>query len=495
MGSAQKAFKGVVWSVIVNIVNALYGFIAAPLLIGYFGRSEYGIIALAGSVNAYMGLMDLGLSSTNVRFFSNWIAKGESVRVKQLMQTCTAFYGVVGIINALILITIYFFTDQIFNVTSEQDVVLKQMLLILSITALINWYTSCFGQLISATENVAWIQKRTLLTKMFMIVAVALTLLCKFSILQYFVSTIIASLMVLPLTIRKVKKEAPYISFMAKFNKDVFKEILPYSLGIFSFGFFQFSFQNLRTVILGMQGTIAQVTDYGVMGSLAGLVSMVGGVFISALLPSSSRVVANGDQIAFDRVAYQGTRFISIVLCFCSFGLMTIDSDLMMIYVGKDFMHLIPWLNLWLLALLASHNSAISSLILAGTKIKALSYTSAFSSIIGLLVCWSLVPYFGAGGVVIAYFIYCFSQLAFFYFYYWPVKMKINSWRIFSRSFMPFAIIGGALVSFLKLIPHFENHWTNITVYGVLFAISYILIVFCVLRKDDKHFILRLIKR
>lgn len=495
MGSANKAFSGMVWSVVVNLVTAVYGFIAAPLLIRYFGRSEYGIIALATSVNAYMQLMDMGLSSTNVRFFSNWIAKGDTERVKKLMQTCTAFYGVIGVINAIVLIVISLFSSQIFNVTPEQDIVLKQMLWALSVVAVINWYTSCYGQLISATENIAWVQKRTLVTKLLMVVVVVITLTLKLTIFQYFLLTLLAGLVVLPATIRKVKREAPFISLKAKFDKTTFKEILPYSLNIFSFGIFQFTYNNLRPVILGMQGTIESVTDHGVIASIAALVSMVGGVFIGALLPASSRIVANGDQENYNRVAYKGTHFITIVLCFCAFGLMSVDKDLMMIYVGQDFMHMVSWLDVWLLLTITGNVSCISSLILAGTNIKPLTYSSFVASTAGLVACWFAVPKFQAGGAVIAMIVYNAVQQIFYYTYYWPRILKINSWRIFVRTDVPFLLLGGGLVFVLNRIPHFENHWTNVFVFGIGFAILYLLITYITMNKEDRDYVFSLIKK
>ena len=44
MESEKKIVKGVVWSTLTNIVNALYGFISVPILINYFGKAEYGLI-------------------------------------------------------------------------------------------------------------------------------------------------------------------------------------------------------------------------------------------------------------------------------------------------------------------------------------------------------------------------------------------------------------------------------------------------------------------
>ncbi len=495
MSSSKKALSGIVWSVAVNIISAIYGFIATPLLISHFGRSDYGLIALATSVNAYMAIMDMGLSSTNVRFFANWIAKGDIGKINKLMQTCTAFYGCIGVINALILIVVSIFSDQIFNVTSDQDVVLKQMLWILSGTAVINWFTSCYGQLISATENVAWVQKRGLFTKFLMIIVVVVTLLCKMTILQYFVGTILAGLVVLPATILKVKLEVPYISFGAHFDKSTFKEILPYSLNIFSFGIFQFAYNRLRILIVGMQGSIAAVTDFGVMSALAGLVSMVGGVFIQALLPASSRIVAKGDQNAFDRVAYKGTHFITIILCFCAFGLVTINRDLIMVYLGQDFIHIVPWLNIWLVLSITGNVSCISSLILAGSNIRPLTYSSAVASISAIITCWFAVPHFQAGGVVIGMIVYNGIQQIFYYTYYWRKSLKIDTWRIFIHTDVPFLLLGGILATGLIYLPHFSNYWINIFVFGVLYAIFYFVITYIMLDKSDIKYILNIIKR
>ena len=79
MGSSNKVVSGVFWSTIVNVVNGIYGFISVPMLIDYFGKSEYGLIGLAMSINVYLRLMDMGFNSTNLRFFSNWLTDRKSV--------------------------------------------------------------------------------------------------------------------------------------------------------------------------------------------------------------------------------------------------------------------------------------------------------------------------------------------------------------------------------------------------------------------------------
>ena len=442
MSSSRSIIKGVYWTTILNVVNAVYGFISVPLLIGHFGKSEYGIIGLAMSVNVYMQLMDLGFNSTNVRFFSSWLTNGQIDKVKKAFSTSLGFYGFVGLLNAIVLLVVLLHSSSLFNVDTSQDTILKHLLGILMVSAIINWFTSCFEQLVKATENVAWVQKFTLLPKLVQIAVLVATLTCNLSIQVYFLLTTFSLIAIIPFLIKKIKKDLPYISFRPSINIPILKEILPYCLNIFSFSIFQFSFYNLRPVFLGMQGTMESVADYRILNGIIGIISMLGGAFTGVLLPSTSKVVAERNSDAYFRMAYDGTKYISMLICFFCFAMMTVGREVLTLYVGKEYLYLIPWFNVWLICTLGTHNQAISSLILAGSDIRAISYSSAVASIVGLVISWLLIPRYQIGGVVIGFVAYTLIQMLFYYLYYWRKKMSISSRRVFFYSFLPYVVSG-----------------------------------------------------
>ncbi len=493
MSSREKIVQGVIWTTITNVVNAIYGFISIPILINYFGKTEYGLIGLAMSINIYLQLMDMGFNSTNVRFFSTWLAENKYDKVLKTFQTNMALYTIIGILNASILIGISFFTQKIFNVTAEQNIILRHLLYILSLSSFCSWISGCFDQIIKATENIAWIQIRMLITKILMIVVLFATIIFHFSIELYYALTCLATLSIIPLSFKKIRKDIPFVHFFPKIDKTVFKEILPYSLNIFSFSFFQFSFHNLRPFFLGIRGTIESITDYRILNSIIGLVVMLGGAFINILLPSTAKIVAQGNRNAFYRVAYSGTKYISILISFCCFGMMSIGREVLILYVGDAYLYLTMWFNIWLLCTLGTHNQAISSLILSGEDIRAISYNSIFSSIIGLLICWILIPYYQIGGTVIAYLIYTLLQLLFFYLYYWPQKMKINSWRIFKEDFAPYVILGFIIYQFLQFIPNSSNPIIALFIKGGIFSFLYLLGLLVLINKEDEIFLKNII--
>ena len=495
MGSSKKIVSGVIWSTIVNVINALYGFIAVPILINHFGKAEYGLIGLAMSVNVYMNLMDMGFNSTNVRFFSTWLAQNKHERLLKGFQTSLSFYSIIGLINAGILVVVALFSNSIFNVTTDQDNILKHMFYILAISAFCQWFSSCFDQIIKATENVAWIQKRTLVTKILMILALGSTVWLDFSIELYFILTSLAQLAIVPMSIGMIRRQIPYISFMPKWDKQSFREMLPYCMNIFSFSLFQFSFYNLRPVFLGIQGSVESVADYRILNGIIGIITMLGGAFIGILLPSTSKVIANHNKEAFYKVAYDGTKYISILICFCCFGMMSVGTEVLTLYVGKSYLYLIPWFNLWLLCTLGTHNQAIGSLILAGDDIRAISYSSIVASVVGLILSWVLIPKYQIGGVCIAFAVYVIIQLLFYYCYYWPFKMGINSWVVFYKDFLPYLILGYILYEGIHLVFISENCWILLLSKSLLFMITYVMVVIAIINKRDRYFLLNIIKK
>lgn len=497
MGSAKKIASGVIWSLIVNLVNAVYGFISVPILINHFGKSEYGIIGLAMSINVYMQLMDMGFNSTNVRFFSSWLAKKDYVKTNKLFQTSLGFYGIVGLLNAIILIVISLFSSEIFNLTPDQDSILKTLFYILAASAFVSWFSSCFDQLIKATENVAWIQRRTIIPKLLQILILFITVYGNMSISVYFFLTTFALFSIIPMSISKIKKETPFINFIPKIDIVTLKEILPYCLNIFSFSIFQFSFYNLRPVFLGIQGTMESVADYRVLNGIIGVVSMFGSVFLNALLPSAAKAISQNNKEAYYKVAYDGTKYISIVLSFCAFGMMTVGTEVITMYVGNSYLYLIPWFNLWLICTLGVHNQAISSLILAGSDIRALTYNTCFASLIGLVTAWFLIPYYQIGGVVVAFMVYLLVQYIFYYFYYWPQKMKINSKRVFISSFLPPVIYSTLIYLIINEFIPAPSDQTFITFLskGIIFSVLFFIACYCSIGKEERKKILALIKK
>ena len=512
MSSSKRILHGFFWSTLANLLNALYGFFSVPLLLLHFGERQYSLIGIAFSVNVYLRLMDLGLSNGNIRFFSGWIARGRLVRVGKLFQSNLVFYSVVGLFNALVLFAVSFFTPRLFaDLTANEIAVLNKMLYILMFSAFLGWISSLFDQFLKANEIIGWEQRLMVFVKIFQVLVLILTLKLNWPVLTYFSITAVSSLLIIPFTIVKIKKLPYKVSFVPKYYPQVFGQIIPYGLSVFSISIFQYSANALRPVLLGVRSAVIHVNDYYIMNGFINLISILSISLAGILLPAATKAMATGNTDNKNRIAYEGTKYISIFLGLIVFGFMLIARQLIAAYVGPAYYYLLPWLYIWAATLLLTHTSGLSSLVFAENRLRPVVYMSAFSAITSLAMAWFLAPKLAVGGIIIAWLYYSVMQTGFFYVYYYPVILKLNSWQILLRSFLrpvlPLALCAAA-VYFLQNSIQPQNItfalagiavlikaiYVKALYTGLLFAaISLPVTYFFLLNKSDRSFIKNLL--
>ena len=309
--------------------------------------------------------------------------------------------------------------------------------------------------------------------------AVILSVYFNLKISQYFLLYGVSIIVVLPIKVLKCKALNSSLDFKFKWNSEVFNEVLKYSIGIFGMAFFQFSARNLRPVILGMQTSVGDVADYKILEQITGIILLLSGSFMAILLPYVTKMKTLNNIKAQIRVVYDGTRFISVFLAFLIFGLVIVAEPLIIFYVGTEYIHLSFWLIVWSVALLGYHIAALAAIVLADANIRPIAYFSMFSALISLTFAWLLTPNYQVGGAVISLVIYTILQMLFYYVYYIPYVMNLNSLKLFVQSFLKPVIIGIISLVITKSIILLVT-LTGI-IYQLIVPVLIFAIVYCIL--------------
>jgi len=443
MNSSKIAvFSAIVWSGIGRITAGFLRFVSTPLLLNHYGKEQYGLIGLAISINVYMQIMELGFNTGNLRYLSQWLAEKKHDKVVKLIQSSMFFYGLIGLLNFVLLVIFTFYSGDIFNLSISENIIFTNMLYILAVSSLISWTYSITSQILRAYEKIALDERLNLIGSVLAFLAVILSVYFNLTISQYFLLYGVSIIVVLPIKVLKCKALNSSLNFKFKWNSEVFNEVFKYSIGIFGMAFFQFSARNLRPVILGMQASVGDVADYKIIEQITGIILLLSGSFMAILLPFVTKMKALNNIKAQLRVVYDGTRFISVFLAFLIFGLVIVAEPLIIFYVGTEYIHLSFWLIVWSVALLGYHISAISAVVLADSNIRPLAYYSMFSALISLTSAWLLTPNYQVGGAVISLVIYTILQMLFYYVYYIPYVMNLNPLKLLVQSFLKPVIIG-----------------------------------------------------
>lgn len=498
MSKTKVIFSGVAWTVIQNVVNILYGIISVPFLINYFGKEEYGLIGLALSVNVYIQLLDMGMTNSNVRFFSEFIAKDEKGNVQKLFSLTHLFYTVIGLLNAVILFGLSFYVDTLFKVTSEQAITLRNLLWILALNATFSWISVCFDQFLRANELIDWIKRRLTFLKVMQFVVLWATILLHLSIEIYFLGYIFMATVILPLTILKAKKVMPELILNWHFDKTIFHKIFPYALSIFSFSIFHYIAFNFRPLFLGNMSGPGSVAEFNVMNTIAMVVTVISGSFIQVLLPIVTKMTVKQEKESIQRMMAVGTKYVTILLSTIIFILIINIDDIFTLYLGEEYTSLSLWMILWLLTLLLSHRSVMSSLVFADKKITSVAVLGAVAMSASLACYIIFIPKYGVGGVVIGFSVHELIHTLFYYVYFVPCKFNINTLSIFLHGVLPVWIglgIAGFLVNLL--FHQFEMGMiANVIIKTLLCGFIFVPVIWlALLNTNDRKLSISMLKR
>jgi len=502
--SIKRIFSGSIWGIIAKIIDALAKFITIPLLVGYYGKADYGLIALAFSLNAYLRLMDLGMNVGSVRYFAMWEAKSKYNKIMRASRSSMVFYGSIGVVNAIIFVLMADYGGYFFNLSPSQLPTYRVMMYILAGSTVFNWLSNVIIQLLSAKDELGYVNRVTVISSVLNFAVAVAAINFHWSLTVYFLFYTLSILSVLPFYVHRLSVYPLKITELLspKWDRMAFKQIAGYSLAIFAMGLFQFSANELRPILLARYAKgIDVLTDYRIIQTIAALIMSFGTIFLQVLLPSSAKIYAENNPPKMEKMIFEATRYISIFLTFVVFLLILNSNKILFLYMGEDYLHLSVWLIIWLLTLLLSmHNTPVASLVLSSGKTKALIYSSAIGCIVSLPVTVLLAKDLDVGAAVIGYFVYMIIQIGFFYLFYIPKILRLNSKKIFFGGFFP-SFLGEVIALFISyyvgLILDISEVFLSLVINSVIFSVLFIVyhLIFVIQASDIAYLKDKLVKK
>ena len=472
-------FSSFFWSTVQKILNAVLGFISVPLLLGYYGKAEYGILAIATACNGYMHLLDLGMNTGAIKFFSQWKVEKKYDLIYRVARTNISFYLLIAFVNIILLVALALCGESIFSVTHEQFRQLRICLLIIALFSVFSWGTTTFNQLLVADKQMAYTMKIQCVQTILKTLLIFIALWADLTLTVYFFwLTFILALLFIPYAI-KCRRDRLIDSLKpAAYWKD-FKIVLNFSLSIFALSLFQMTSTQSRPILLSIfsaNGADA-VAEFRIVEVIPTFIILICGTLSSIFLPKTSEMVARNDVKKICMFAYKGTVLTSILATILSLPFIIGSKEVLIAYVGNSYSYLRYWLMLWiLLVLLQIHSTPANALILAYGRTKMLVIVSAIACLISMIINAFLSPKIGMGSAIIGYSIYILITLLSYYLIFYEKLLRLKRMRIFLAFFIPFVIGLLSLIISIWITNHIEFSIMNSRIQYIILFITKALI-------------------
>lgn len=433
------------WSTLSKVLNAIFGFVSVPLLLGFYGKAEYGLLSIATACNGYMHLMDLGMNTGAVKFFAQWEAEGKRDLIYRVARTNISFYFIISIINIIGLLALAFWGESLFSVTHEQFIQLRYCFFILALFSSVSWITTVYTQLLTAFKKVSFTMQVQCAQVVLKGVLIALVFLFDLSLIQYFFYlTLIVSIAIIPYMI-KSKTEGYIDSHKPVAYWGDFKVVLKFSLALFALSLFQVTATQARPIILSIfaENGAETVADYRIIEVIPLFIITVCGTFVSIFLPRTSEMMIRNDKAQIQEYVNGWTVKTTVLVCLLCFPFIVGGSQILSAYVGAEYTNLTVWLQIWCVFLIVQmHSTPAFSFVLANGKTKVLVVGTAMACGISILINILLCNTIQVGSAIIGYVIYMLCLIGVYYLYLYKRYLGLKRGPIFI-SFLKPLLFGG----------------------------------------------------
>ncbi len=147
-------------STIQVVISIIVGFAYTPLLIKYLGDNEYGLYQTITSAISILSLLNLGLNSSYIKFFSIYNKEHDNRKIYQLNGIFLVIFFLIGIVVLVCGVTISNHLELIFEkgLSQEEYSIAYYLMLISSFSLAASFPLSVFGMIISAYEKFIYLK-------------------------------------------------------------------------------------------------------------------------------------------------------------------------------------------------------------------------------------------------------------------------------------------------------------------------------------------------
>jgi O-antigen/teichoic acid export membrane protein len=361
-----------------QFTQLLSALVFMPLLIKGFGVNDYGLFLLASSIAAYATLLDLGVGASVVKLTAESLAQGDREGEGRVVSTALAFYTVVGLIGAFILIVLAFNSGVLFKVTPDGARLLRNLFIVAAIGQLWGWPATTATAVLQGHQRYTQTSSVAVLSVVLSIaVTLAVVVAHQGPLMLLVGQTAVSLTTAIILTVLARRALGKTRLSLKLVDRQGFRSIRGFAWAVFIMQICTvIVYQQTDRLVLGVFLGATAVALYEAAGKFQGLVSQLTSLTVSAVMPLASQLDAQGRKDTLRQLFLRGTKY----------SLMLVSPAVVVLIVVAR-----PMLNAWLGAAFAAE--AVAAQVLISHQLLTSGVSVGDSMIIGLGLLPKRVPY------------------------------------------------------------------------------------------------------
>ena len=345
----HQIIGGALLSYILIILNALYGFIVFPYILGKIGQSEYGVYKIVTSFTTALMIMDLGISSTIQRFIAKFVAEKNKERLENYLAMMLIQLLIMLVIVSSIGFFLYYSVDNLFDssFTMAEMVKAKQLYILLIFSLLLTIVSNFLTGIVTGFNKFIFVNLLNVVF-LFLKVIVIFSILSKYknSVILVYIDIFINILAIIFKTIYIKVKLSINIHFV-KFDISLFKESLIYMFLMFLSAIINQVNGNLDNVVIGAIIGSSAVAIYSFSIVIESTFEKFAVAISKVMLPTVINQIEKGDSIDKLESTVIKVGRLQFMLCGAILaGFIVVGKQFIILWLGESY------LDIWLISLI-----------------------------------------------------------------------------------------------------------------------------------------------
>lgn len=379
---SKQLKSGFILSYTAIFIQSLISILYTPVMLRFLGTDNYGLLQLAISSIANLGILSFGFGSSYLRFYSKYKSEKNTDAIASLNGMFAVIFAVISVLALAVGGIITFNTHAIFSRSlSEGEVgTLKILLGIMTVNLALTFPCNIFDSYITSQERFTFQKSLVIATSLLNPILTLPQLLSGKDSVAVAVCMVVITAIRLGVSMGFCIKRL-CMKFRFKFDKDVFRQLCMFSFFVFLNMVSDQINWNVDKTILGIIKGSENVTNYALGSQFNGYFLTFSYALSSLFSPRAYSLVASGvcDKkltrffALFGRIQFSVMAYIYII--FVTFGKMFIR-----IWSGID--NDIPYIT----ALLLISPILITSVQSIGIEIQRAKDMHRFRSVVYVLI-------------------------------------------------------------------------------------------------------------
>jgi O-antigen/teichoic acid export membrane protein len=382
-------------------IEMLIGVLMLPFNVSRLGQSAYGLWALVASITMYFSMLDLGFGVGQVKFAAEYRARKDSRGLNEIISTLFFFYILIGLAAFAVGTGLAFNLERLFNITAEQAVTGRQVLLIITAYVALGFPVSVFGGIVNGFQRHFLNGYVSIATSVLVAIVNLGVLLAGYGLVELVAATTaVRSLAYLGYRMNAYRA-FPALRIRASYVRVArLREITGFSAYILIIDLANKLNYSTDAMVIGVFMSAAAIAIWSVAQRLITTTQSLTMQLNGSLFPIVVDIATLGEADKLRRVFAQATRLSLAMVIPVATALALLAEPLVLAWVGPDFAGSVPIIYVLAAAVIIRvGNSTATTLLKGAGHHRLLAIANISMAVANLALSVALVRRFGLIGV------------------------------------------------------------------------------------------------